>query len=150
MRQRKDIIFRTVVAHGKGHGVMIIFTEIGIQLHVLPQKSCIHPIFHLKLKSRPPLSIGPCNERLCGGFLRNCHNSGEGPSDDGVKMFENSMASRFLLPPNLLGTHSPSFAIVQIKHGSHGIHTQAVNMEFLNPEKEHWQSGNFYPRFCHS
>ena len=48
MGQRQNIIFSTVVAHGKGHGIMIVFTEIGIQLHVFTE--IMHPA-HIPLKA---------------------------------------------------------------------------------------------------
>ena len=46
------------------------------------------------------------------------------------------MAARFSRPPNSLGIHSPGCArIIQIQHGSHGVHAQPVNVIFVQPEK---------------
>ena len=127
---------------------MIIFTEIGIQLHVLTE--IMHPS-HIPLKAEVQAAFvnRPCNERPCGGFLRNCHNSGEGPSDDGVKMLEKFYGLQILVAAEFIGhPFAVFFAIIQIKHGSHGIHTQAVNMEFFNPEKSIGNQEIFYLVFA--
>ena len=46
------------------------------------------------------------------------------------------MASRFSRPPKRLGIHSPFFArVIEIEHGRHGIHAQAVDVILLQPEQ---------------
>ena len=46
------------------------------------------------------------------------------------------MASRFSLPPYLLGIHSPLLAgVVEVEHGGDRVHAQAVDVILVEPEQ---------------
>ena len=49
MRQWQNIILTVVIAHGKGHGVMIAFAVQRIQLHILAE--IMHPA-HIPLEGK--------------------------------------------------------------------------------------------------
>ena len=133
--QGQDIIFRAVISHGKGHAVMIVFAEIGIQLHIFAE--IVHPS-HIPFEGemQSPFLDGARHLGPCRGFLRNGHHAGEGPADYGIKMFEKFNGLQvFIAAVFVRDPLAVLFAVVQVKHRRHRVHPQSVHMEFLNPEQ---------------
>ena len=69
MGQHQNIILTVSVAHGESHLVMVIFSEIWIQLHILQE--IIHPAhIPLKSKAQPAIIHVFGHTRPCGRLLR--------------------------------------------------------------------------------
>lgn len=107
MRQHKNIIFTVCILHRKRHHMMCILRKYGSSF-MYSVKSCIHPIFHFRLKPRPsssgdPVTFGHAVDSsaiITAPLFR--------PRTTEFKCLKKSIASRFSLPPYLFATHCPS------------------------------------------
>ena len=86
MGQGQDVVFTGGIGASEGHLVMVEFRKYGSNF-IYSRKSCIHPIFHLKVKPRPPPPV-PCDAGPCGGFLGDHDGSGHMARKDAVQMAE--------------------------------------------------------------
>ena len=120
MGQHQDEVFTGGVGDAEGHLVVVKFAEIRVQFHVF-RKSCIQPIFHLKVKPRPPSSGLPVTSAM--RWIPQRSRLRWPVWATLFKWRKNSMASSFYFPPYLVGDPVPRCAsVVQIQHGGHGVH----------------------------
>ena len=70
--------------------------------------SCIHPMFHLKPKPRPPACVGRDTAGHAVDSSAIVMAPGWRPYTASFSLRRNAMASRFSLPPWRFGSHSPA------------------------------------------
>ena len=100
------------------------------------RKSCIHPMFHLKVKPRPSSSgwsvtFGQAVDSSAmtrAPWLR--------PWTTVFRCLKELNGFQVLVAAVLLGTHWPLLAsVVQVQHGGHRVHPEAVHMVLFHPVK---------------
>lgn len=69
-----------------------------------------------------------------GGFFRNHHNAVPASGENAVQMLEKFYRLQVLIAAVLIGNPlSVPAPVIQIEHGSHGVHPQTVNVILFNP-----------------
>lgn len=110
MRKHKDVVFAVRITHGKGHIINELhFLKYGSSF-IYSVKSCIHP--HIPFQAEFPIRHLPQRRSPSGhavDFSAIISAPGFRPSTTEFRCLKNPIASRFLLPPYSLATHSPSF-----------------------------------------
>ena len=135
MGQHQNIILTVSVAHGESHLVMVIFSEIWIQLHILQE--IIHPA-HIPLKSKAQPAIIHIfgHTRPCGRFLRNDHRAVSPAMNDGIQVLKEPDSIQVFISAILVRKPlSVLLSIVKIQHRSNRIYTQPINMILSQPEQ---------------
>ena len=133
--KRQDIVFAVVITHGKRHGIMIIFAEIRVKLHILAK--IMHPA-HIPLKTESKTvffhlarNLGPC-----GRLLRNGKKTRIRTVHHGIQMFKKFNRVK-IFPAAVFIGHPLSrlLTVIQIQHGRHRINPDTVDMKLSDPVK---------------
>ena len=135
MRQYENVIFAVRITHGKCHHMMIVFSEIRIQLHIF--RKIVHPP-HIPLKAKSKTSVF-----YISGYLRPCrrlfryHKCPRISSKyNCVQMLEEIYCLQVLITSILVrNPFSVFLSIIQVQHRSNCINSKSINMEMLHPEK---------------
>ena len=131
--KHQNIILTVGIGHGEGHFVVIVFPEIGIQLHIF--QKIMHPT-HVPLKAeiQTVLFHRARHFRPGCGFLSDHHRPFISAQHYGIQVLEEFDGLQiFISAVFICHPLSVLFAIIQIKHGGHRIHTQTVHMEMFHP-----------------
>ena len=90
--------------------------------------------------------------RPCRRLLRNHHNAPDCVQASRLfRCLKNSIASRFLFPPYLFGTHCPVFSsVVQVQHRSDSVHTEPIDVKLFDPVKCICDQEILYFILCHN
>ena len=123
MRKNKNILLTLVIAHGKCHLIMIVFTEIWIQFHVI--QKIMHPShipFITEIQSiffDWTCHFRPCCRLLCNHY--NTRISTENQCIDVLKKL--NRLKIFISTINIRNPLTIFLTIIQIKHGRNCIYT---------------------------
>ena len=131
--QRQDIILTGGVGDSECHLIVVEFSEIWIQFHVLQE--IMHPA-HVPLEGEAETSLFRrfCDTRPCSGLLSDHHGTGEMSGEDTVQMAEELDGFEVLVLAVLIRNPvSIAAAVIQVQHGRDGIYAETVNMEVLYP-----------------
>ncbi len=135
MRQRQDIILGTVIAHRKRQLIVVIFSEVWVKLHIFTV--IVHPS-HIPLEGETKssiLRIG-CYFRPGRRLLGNRHDTGMCTVNNGIQVLEKlNRIKVFIAAVLVCNPLSVLLAIVKIKHGSHSVHSESVDVELPYPEQ---------------
>ena len=113
---------------------MVELPEVGVQLEVVAD--VVHPA-HVPLEVEAQAAVvhrighfGPG-----GGLLGDHQHVRVGPEDGGVQLLEELDGLQILLAAVDVGHPGPVLtAVVQVQHGGHRVHPQAVGVVLLQPE----------------
>ena len=131
--QDQDIILTGKISKAEGHAVMVVFAEIGVQLHVFQE--IMHPS-HVPLKgeAKAVLFRMGCDLGPGSGFLGNDQCAMVAPLHHGVQVLEELNGFQVLVASVLIGNPLAFLAsVIQIEHGCNCIHPQSVHMVLLHP-----------------
>ena len=135
--ERKDVVLRAVVAHGKGHVVVRALAHDRIELHILAE--VMHPA-HVPLEGEAKAvrrADRARDIRPGGGLLCDRHEAGIAAADHGVHVLEELDRLEVLVSAVLVGQPlSVLLAVVQVQHGGHRIHADAVDVVVANPVED--------------
>ena len=132
--QGQDIVLREGVHQGEGDVPVVELAEVGVQLDVVAD--IVHPaMFHLKLKPRPPSLTGWVTLGQAVDSSGDHENVGVGGEIAVVQLLEELDGLQVLLPAVDVGhPGTVPAAVVQVEHGGHRVHPQAVGVVLLQPE----------------
>ena len=130
----QDIVLREGVHQGEGDITVVELAKIGVQLDIVAD--VVHPA-HVPLEVEAQAAVvhrlghlGPG-----GGLLRHHEHVGVGGEDGGVQVLEELNGLQILVPAVHVGHPLPRLpVVVQIEHGGHRVHPQAVHVVLLQPE----------------
>ena len=131
--EHQDIFLAVSVGHGKGHQMMGPFAEIGVELHILQE--VVHPA-HVPLeREAQAVVLGLVRHLRPGcGFLGNHHGARIAAQEHGVQVLEEFHRLQVLVAAVFIGHPLAGLlAVIQVEHGSHRVHPQAVHMVLLHP-----------------
>ena len=133
MGKYQHILLTICVSHGECHFIMVIFTEIRIQLHVFQE--IVHPA-HVPLQAEAQslflhisCNLGPGSRFLCD------HNSSMVSSlHYCVQMLKEINGFQIFISTVLIcNPFAILFAVIKIQHRCHRIYSQSIYMAFLYP-----------------
>ena len=137
--QGEHEVLREGVEEGEGDVLVVVLPEIGIQLDVV--EDVVHPPhvpFQVEaqaaLQAALPHRVGHTGPG--GGLLGDHHHVGMGVEDVGVQGLEEVHRLQVLVPAEHIGHPLAVLpAVVQVEHGGHRVHPQAVDVVLLQPEQ---------------
>ena len=116
------------VHHGKGDIPMMIPPEEGVHFQIVAQ--VVHPAHvPLQVKSQP---LGACHMGPGGGLLGDHQGGGLLGVDGAVQKLQKRHSLQIFLAAVSIGAPLGT-AVIQIQHGGHGVHPQAVHVILLQP-----------------
>ena len=115
--------------------IVIVLAEQRVQRHI-PQH-IVHPAHvPFEIESQPAVGGGAGYQRPCGGFLRNHHHLRVMGKHTLVQPPQKGDRLQILLAAVLVGhPFAVPTVIVEIQHGCHRIHPNAVRMILFQPEQ---------------
>ena len=134
MRQYQNVLLAEGIGHGEGHLIMVEFSEIRIQFHILQE--IMHPSHvPLKRESETVLFFHISGYfRPCSRLFSDHHGSFVSSKDQGIQMLEKFNSLQVLVTAIFVcDPLSVFFSIIQVQHGCHCIHTQTVYVELFDP-----------------
>ena len=121
------------VHHGEGEPVVVEAAEIGVQAHVID--GVMHEA-HIPLEAEAQAAIfhraGDQGEG--GGFLGDGHGAGVVGQNGGVHLLQEGHRVQIDVAAVLVGGEVAAPSIVQVQHGGHGVHPDAVHMVLLKEQ----------------
>ncbi len=132
--QGQDIVLREGVHQGEGDVPVVELAEVGVQLDIVAD--VIHPA-HVPLEVKAQTAVvhrlghlGPG-----GGLLGHHEHVGVGGEDGGVQVLEELDGLQVLVAAVDVGQPLALLpVVVQVEHGGHRVHPQAVHVVLLQPE----------------
>ncbi|MPM48859.1 hypothetical protein SDC9_95586 [bioreactor metagenome] len=114
---------------------MIELPEKRVQLHVVA--NVVHPAHvPLEVETQPSHVGGVSHQRPGGGFLRDHEHVRVAGKNRLIEVFEEVRRLQILPSAVTVGDPCAVFSsVIQIEHGGHRVHPQAVYMVFLQPEE---------------
>ena len=130
----EDIVLREGVEHGEGDVLMVALAEPGVHLQIVAH--VVHPAHvPLEVEAQTANVGGLGHQRPGGGFLRHHQHvriDGEGGL---VELLEELNGLQVLLAAVFVGDPLAVVpVVVQIQHGGHRVHPDAVDVVLLEPE----------------
>ncbi len=131
----QDVVFREGVHHAEGELIVVVAAEIWIGGKI--GEDVVHPPHvPLEVKAQSPHVIRLGHHRPSGGFLCNHQHLGMDRKDGGIELAKETHRLQVLPPAVDVGRPLAIPAvIVQVEHGGHRIHPDAVNVVLLHPEE---------------
>ena len=131
--KHQNIILCKGVRHREGHLVMVVFSEVRIQFHVI--QKIMHPShipFQREAKSIFLHFSG--HLRPCSRLLRDHHGAFVSSKNQRVQVLKELNRLQILISAVFV-RHPLAilFSVIQIQHGCHRIHAKTIHMVFLNP-----------------
>ena len=133
MGQHQNIILAVGIGHGKGHHIMRALPEIRIQLHIFQE--IVHPA-HIPFEGEAQtIFLGAARHHgPCRRLLGDSHRARVAAQQHGIQMLEELDGLQVLIAAELIRNPLAGLsAVIQVQHGSHCVHAQAVHMELLDP-----------------
>ena len=126
--QGQDEVLGKGVGEGEGDAVVLTLAEQGISGHIVDH--IVHPAHvPLKAKAQPAVIPGPGDHGEGGGFLGNHQHSGVKGIGRGVQVLEELHGLEADVAPLPIWAPLPvPAAVVQIEHGGHRVHPDAVDV----------------------
>ena len=130
----KDEILREGVHHGEGDVLVMVLAEPGVHLQVVAH--VVHPAHvPLQVEAQAADIGGAGHHGPGGGLLRDHQHAGVHAERHGVQLPQEVDGLQVLMSAVFVGRPGAALAVVvQIQHGRHGVHPQAVDVVFLQPE----------------
>src|SRR3984885_14499771 len=128
-------MFLKCIDQREGGFSLMVAAMDGFMAHVL--EKIVHPT-HIPLETKSQSTqVGRTRDPGPGRrFFGDGHDSRETLVADGVKVFHEFDGIEILATAMNIGHPFARFpGVVKVEHGSNGIHSQAVNMVFVEPEK---------------
>ena len=124
-------MFRKRVHHREIEFVMLVFSEQRVDSDV--RQNVVHPPhIPLIIKPEPAVFHGACDVRIRRGFLRNHNRVRIGVVNRVVEFFDESDRFEvFIVAVLIRKPLARFFIVIEIKHGSYGVHSQSVDMIFI-------------------
>ena len=137
--QGEHKVFREGVHQRESDVLVVELPEIGVQLDIV--EDVVHPA-HVPLQVEAQTALQTALSHRVGhpgpggGLLGDHHNVGVGHKDVAVELLEEVHRLQILMAAEHVGGPlAPLPAVVQIEHGGHRVHPQAVHMVLLQPEQ---------------
>ena len=131
--QHQDIVLAGEVGETEGHLVVVVLTEIRIQLHVFQE--VVHPS-HVPLKgeSKAVVLRAVGHHRPRGALFRDDHGAVLPAGDDGVQVLEELDSFQVLVPAVLVRAPVPAgSAVIKIEHGRDRVNAETVHVILVQP-----------------
>ena len=133
--QGQDEVLRESVHQREGDVLVVELPEVGVQLHVMGD--VVHPAHvPLQVEAQAALVHRVGHQGPGGGLLGDHQHVGVGDKDVGVEGAQEVDGLQILVAAVLVGHPLAALAaVVQVEHGGHGVHPQAVDVVLLQPEE---------------
>ena len=135
MRQYQNELLRERIGHGECHLVVVIASEIRVELHII--KKIMHPA-HIPFQAEAKTAVLwlACHLRPRRRFLSDHHYARISSADDAVQMTEKlDRLQIFVFSVFIRHPLSIRASVIQIQHRSHSVYAQTVDVEMLHPVK---------------
>ena len=113
---------------------MVILAEPGVQLQIVAH--VVHPAHvPLEVEAKAADVGGAADHGPGGGFLGDHHDAGLHGKGHGVELPEEVDGLQVFVPAVLVGGPGPALAaVIEVEHGGHRVHPEAVDVALLQPE----------------
>ncbi len=135
VRKRQHKILGERVQHGEGHAVVVEFAVDGFVREIVQR--VIHPA-HVPFQREPqPAQIRrPGNRRPGRRFLGDHQHSRVPLVGHFIEPLQKGYGAQIFAAPELVGNPFARLPrVIQIKHGGHGVHAQAIDVILVHPEE---------------
>ena len=138
--QRQDIVFGKSVEHGERDVLVVALAEPGVHLQVVAH--VVHPAHvPLQVEAQPADAVGAdhvgrlCDQGPRGGLLGNHQRMGVDRKGGLVQRLQKLNGLQMLLAAvDVGGPLAVPAVIIQVQHGGHRVHADAVQVVLLQPE----------------
>ena len=141
----EHIVFAVVVPHTEGDVVLVELAEPGVHAEIV--EHIVHPAhIPLQVEAETPHVSRPRNHRPGSGFFGNGEDTGEVAENRMVDLAQEVGCFDIFPTPVLVGDPLPFFpAVVEVEHGCHRIHPNAIDVVLIEPEEGvgHQEVANF-------
>ena len=127
-------VLRKGIHHGEGDVLVVVLAEIGIQLQIVAH--VVHPAHvPLQIEAQSPHVRRAGHQGPGGGLLGDHQHAWVRLEGHGVQLPQKLDGLQVLVSTVLIGGPGSALAVVvQVQHGGHRVHPQAVDVVLFQPE----------------